>query len=437
MSLFRDHIYVGTLRNALPLLKLFPPSDPPVLDPWPVPTPATVEALNLRAQIWRYSPLSGRWRRAFQSPLIRGRTGGRAPRDIGYRGMVVFRGASDGTEALYVSTISTVRRGTAALILRSADGEHFEPVSEPGLGNPAVSTFRSLVAFDGHLYAAPAGEGTSWNTTRAPVILRSSDPRSGSWTLACEPGFGDATNNGIFELAVFDNHLYASTFNYYEGCQVWKTPATGRAPCRWAKVLERGAYRGNLNEMILGMCGFGDALYVGTGIQNGGYDRWNRVRTCCWRTDPHLSRRHLGPGRRATAANAGGTGLSDLWPGARFLTASSRDTSGALWFMKAGCTRQPSTGACSWRMPSAHRGEYRELIREFGVDHMIETGAGFQLWRSRGRRPLDPRDQDGVREPIQPWQPHAPLDTARPFRRSPRTRSVPRSPRACPPAGRT
>src|SRR5262249_7453358 len=74
-----------------------------------------------------------------------------------------------------------------------------------------------------------------------------------------------------------DEHLYAGTLNATSGYQIWKTTATGRAPYKWTKVVEGGAGRGNLNEIALSMCVFGDALYVGSGIQNGGRDRVHNV----------------------------------------------------------------------------------------------------------------------------------------------------------------
>jgi len=257
------------------LLKLFPPTDAASMDPWPVRVPETVQELDLRAEIWRWR--AGAWNAVHRSPEIPGKNGAPVPRDLGYRGMSVFRGRSDTAPALYVSCLSSVARGTGARLLRSEEGTEFVPVGAPGLGNPNVSTFRSLVAFDDHLFVAPAGEGTTWNVTRAATILRSPDPAHGEWTQACVAGFGDPTNAGIFELAVFDGHLYAGTFNHSLGHQIWKTPATGPAPCRWTKVLERGAFRGSLNEMAMSMCPFDGALYVGTGVQNGGYDRTYRI----------------------------------------------------------------------------------------------------------------------------------------------------------------
>src|SRR5262249_56501869 len=91
----RGHICGGTSRNSLALLKLFPPQDAPAMDPWPVPVPASVEDLDLRAQVWRLDVRADRWERVYRAPKIVGRNGRRVPRDLAYRGMAVFQGVSD------------------------------------------------------------------------------------------------------------------------------------------------------------------------------------------------------------------------------------------------------------------------------------------------------------------------------------------------------
>ena len=278
MAWFQNSLYVGTSRDLLALLKLFPPrGDPAAMSPWPVRVPQSVEDLDLRAEIWHWTPATKRWERVHISPLIIGRNQRNVARDIGYRGMALYQGRSDPIPALYVSGISSVSRGTGARLLRSLDGRTFTAVSQPGLGNPEISTLRALVPFDGYLFVAPAGAGTTWNTTRKAVILRSSDPVAGRWEVVCPPGFGDRNNTGIFEMQVFNGFLYAGTFNNAFGYQIWKTPSTGRRPCSWKKVIERGAFRGSKNEIAMSMRVFNNALYVGSGIQNGGYDRTHHV----------------------------------------------------------------------------------------------------------------------------------------------------------------
>jgi nucleoside-diphosphate-sugar epimerase len=380
------------------LLKLFPPLEAPVMEPWPVQVPGSVQELDMRGQIWCWKPTSTQWENVYTSPMIMGRNDQEVPRDLGYRGMTVFQGRSDPEPALYVSCMSTVLRGTAARILRSVDGERFSPVSEPGLGNPNISTFRSLIAFDNHLFVPPTGEGITFNTNKASVILRSDDPVEGQWELACDPGFGDPTNNGIFELEVFNDHLYAGTFNPFQGYQIWKTPMTGAAPCCWTKVMERGAYRGRLNEIAMSMCPFNGVLYVGSAIQNGGYDRNNMVGPASGeiiRIYPDDSwELVVGSPRRTPAGmkyplSGMGPGFDNIFAGyiwrmavhEGWLYASTFD-----WSVFLPYARRPS-------QPAAR------MMRRLGVDHLVRVGGGFELWRTRDGIHWIPVTQNGLGNP--------------------------------------
>ena len=67
MAWFQDHLYVGTTVHTLCLVRAAPPKTPAALDPWPVPVPGDLFSLDLRAQIWRYSPATARWRRSARS----------------------------------------------------------------------------------------------------------------------------------------------------------------------------------------------------------------------------------------------------------------------------------------------------------------------------------------------------------------------------------
>lgn len=398
MAYFRDQVYVGTTRHSMALLKLFPPLEPPAMDPWPVKVPGSVQDLDMRGQIWRWEPSSRKWDKVHTSPVINGQNGQEVPRDLGYRGMAVFQGRSDPEPALYVCAMSTVLRGTAARILRSADGVNFSAVSEPGLGNPNVSTFRSLVAFDDHLFIPPTGEGITFNSNQASIILRSADPVEGQWELAGEPGFGDTSNNGIFELEVFNGHLYAGTFNHYQGYQIWKTPMTGAASCQWTKVIERGAYRGPWNEMTMSMCVFDGSLYVGSGIQNGGYDRNNMVGPAAgeiiriypddsWELVVGTPRQT--PDGMKYPLSGMGPGFDNLFAGyiwrmavhEGWLYASTFD-----WSMFLQYARRPSRPA-------------QRMVQGLGADRVVHLGGGFELWRTQDGVNWIPVTQNGLGNP--------------------------------------
>jgi hypothetical protein len=384
MAWFRGSLYVGTSRDLLALLKLFPPpTDPAAMNPWPVLVPKSVEALDLRAQIWRWTPTKKLWERIHTSPFIAARTGGKVARDLGYRGMTVFQGRSDPEPALYLSGISSVSRGTGARLLRSVDGRTFTAVSEPGLGNPQVSTLRALVPFDGHLFVAPAGSGKSWNNTRSAIVFRSADPVRGIWAPACLPGFGDLDNTGIFEMHVFDGSLYAGTFNNASGYQIWKTPATGSKPCAWTKVIERGAHRGNKSEMAMSMCVFNNALYVGSGIQNGGYDRTYGVGPAA----SELIRIHpdgswdLVIGTARNTPQGYKAALSGMQPGC------NNFFNGYFWRM-ASHKNSLYLGTFDWSvfLPYATSPSMFQWLRNYvdasGPWNIVRSRSGFDLWRT-------------------------------------------------------
>jgi nucleoside-diphosphate-sugar epimerase len=398
MAYYNGNLYVGTTRHAMALLRLFPPIDMPALDPWPVSVPRRVQDLDMHGNIWRWSADTEEWKLVLRSPDMIGKNSEVVPRDLGYRGMAVFQGRSDAVPALYVASLSTVLRGTAALILRTYDGENYEVAGEPGLGNPRISTFRALHSFDGHLYAPPAGEGVNFNSNRASLVMRSADPKPGNWEPACESGFGDSTNNGIFEMCVFNDHLYAGTFNHYYGYQIWKTRANGGGPCQWKKVVERGAYRGPLNEIAMSFCAFNDALYVGSAIQNGGYDRYNLVGPASGeiiRIYPDDSWELIVGSPRDTPdgkkypRSGYGPGFDSLFAGYIWRMAVHED-----WLYV-------TTFDYSDYLKLAHRSSptIRRLVAQFGADRLIETAGGFDLFRTRDGVNWLPVSRNGMGNP--------------------------------------
>jgi ubiquinone/menaquinone biosynthesis C-methylase UbiE len=386
MAWFQDRLYVGTARANLHLIRRRNP--PPQWAFYPVNAPDDpFKALDLRAQIWRYHPGRREWRNTHKAPLVKGREGGKVPREIGIRGMAVFQGPSDAAPALYVGTFSPTR-GPGPMILRSEDGDSFRPVSKPGFGHDGISAFRSLVPFKEKLYTSPVGAtGNRPNVSTVPVIFESDDPASGKWRVVSEPGFGNPHNTAIFEMAVFNDHLYAGTFNAVSGFEIWKTEAEGRTPYRWKPVIRSGAYRGNLNEGALSLCVFGDALYVGTGIQDGGYDRANR----------------LGP----AAGEVIRIYPDDTWnivvgdsrrppwrPSAPLVSLSGRSSgfgnffNGYIWRM---CAHDGAlyVGTFDWSgfLPYSPLDRWPEQVREkvlkIGVQNIVDQQGGCDLWSTR------------------------------------------------------
>jgi SAM-dependent methyltransferase len=282
MNWFNGHLYVGTTRSNL-ALRGFSHVRKNLQDflgeVWPVKIPKDMWNLDLRSEIWRYSPDANEWSKVYTSPMVMGKDGFEVPMCIGFRAIISFQGLSDSAPALYIP-VWTNHQWPKPIILRSTDGLNFEVihVSLPG-DDYQLRVLRGLVPFKGRLFASPAmgPQRDAVNIAGAMVILESSDPARGDWHLACEPSFGNPNNFTLFHMAVFNDHLYAGTLNINEGYEVWKTDAEGQPPYKWKRVLTQGAYRGKLNQMALHLRPFKGHLYVGSGIQTGGYDVENNI----------------------------------------------------------------------------------------------------------------------------------------------------------------
>ncbi|HAA26979.1 MAG TPA: hypothetical protein DCE56_03940, partial [Cyanobacteria bacterium UBA8553] len=216
------------------------------------------------------------------------------------------------------------------------------------------------------------------NTSGVPVIYESSDPAKGEWQPINEPGFGDSNNRTIFELRGFGDYLYAGTVNN-NGFQIWRTLAEGEPPYHWTNVITDGAGRGSLNQMLVSMMVFKDALYVGTGIQNGGYDHLNNIGPAgaeIIRID-HDGSWELMVGE----VRNGKRPLSGLFAGFNHLF------SGYIWkmgvhdgWLYAG-TMDWST-ILRYTNLSGRPDRVVRLLGQVGIENIVQHRGGFELWRS-------------------------------------------------------
>jgi hypothetical protein len=372
MAWFGDALYVGNSRGNLVMIHR---NHPQWLQTWPVRLPREFHDLDFRSQIWRYTPRSGNWSHVYHSPRVASREGRQVPRDIGYRSMAVHE------DALYVAAFSPASTGLAPQILRCRNGNVFESVARAGT-DPALNTYRTLQVFDGCLYTSPTGRaGGAANACDSAVVLKTADPASQPWQPVSRRGFGDTNNKTFFEMAVFNGHLYVGTLNPVSGFQIWKTPG-GRVH-RWTPVVKEGAFRGNLNEIAISMCVFNDALYVGTAIQNGGFDRANKVGPAAAeliRIHPDDSWDLIVGNRRITAAGVK-VPLSGRGPGFDnpFNAYFWRMTVHAGWLY---------LGTYKWTvfLPYLTRErwpqEFRWIVNQVGAEELACVAGGFDLWRT-------------------------------------------------------
>jgi SAM-dependent methyltransferase len=399
MAWFNGELFVGVTRANLCMIKMHKAH---TLNPWPIKCPKDVwEIKDRQVEVWALNPEKGEWRKAFRSPLVLGREGNMVTRDIGYRAMSVFE--KNGEKTLCIATWAP-KKAKDPGILMTRDGREFS--FAPIMENGKVNTFRSLEAFKGKLYIAPTGRFSDfgWDgkpcISDFPVVMETDDPASGKWTEVSEYGFGDPENLSIYELGVFNGHLYAGTFNPTTGCQIWKSDCEGSPPYKWKKVVTHGAYRGNLNEMAMTMCAHKDALYVGTGIQNGGFDYDHIIGPAA----AEILRIHPDDSWEVVVGEQRQTPEGFKLPVSGYEAGFNRIYNGYIWEMESynGWIYAGTLNWCSMlpfldlqKLPYAKKMN----LRRIGIDSMMENFAGCHLWRSRDGSSWEPVTQHGFGNP--------------------------------------
>jgi hypothetical protein len=271
MGWFKGKLYVGTGRDVLcvenettqffiPLTKKY--STKPVIGDRCPPDPYH---MNLRAEIWQYTPGSGRWRRVYRSPATTPNP--ESPKkhvasDIAYRDMATYTDPR-GRAALYAAGVSADEYLPSLLkthpprILRSYDGVHWQALHLPSMlvqreGSPVRAMgFRSLVVWKHRLFvtATPdlTGNGALFEITKPwsehPRLIQMSPP-----------------DLSVFEAVTFDGDLYVGCGNSTSGYSVWESSGVGR-PFR--PIVTGGAGRGDVMTSVVSMKVYRNALYVG------------------------------------------------------------------------------------------------------------------------------------------------------------------------------
>ena len=158
---------------------------------------------------------------------------------------------------------------TGGPLLASDNGHSVATLAPDGPGRPVDG---AMAWAGGRLYVASG-----------PRLRQSDTPMIGPWSDAATPCFGDPANQQITALAVAHGHLHAATYNPHGGFQIWRraldAPAGGDGSA-WEKRLDRGAWRFSHNPGVTAMFAFGDALYIGTGIDGPGQDQMHDAGPC-------------------------------------------------------------------------------------------------------------------------------------------------------------
>jgi hypothetical protein len=236
--------------------------------------------MDLRAEIWQYTPSTRRWRMVYQSPAGRNPRARRKSiaRDIAFRGMAVYRDAQ-GRKRLYIGGVTAneyipeLRRKAPPRILSTRDGLHFrgtparDLVSHTPSGYQRPMGFRSMKVWRGRLYVTAsvtlAGQGAVFEVIRP-------------WSRRARFKQVTPSNLAVFETEVFDGRLYAGTGDRVNGYGVYRISARRRhakgsrdrqhhPALRYhvKPIVTGGAGRGATATSVVSMHVFRNRLYVG------------------------------------------------------------------------------------------------------------------------------------------------------------------------------
>jgi hypothetical protein len=145
------------------------------------------------------------------------------------------------------------------IVYRSRDGTNFEQISQGGVdGNRNNFVVVSFAWFNGKLYTS------SWNAVDGGSVFRANataaDPSDIVWETISTSGLGNPRNEAHHGFSVFAGHLYAGTFNFAEGTEIWRT-ASGN-PGTWRQAAPK-AFGDSRNTDAANSVARNGSLYVG------------------------------------------------------------------------------------------------------------------------------------------------------------------------------
>jgi flagellin len=165
---------------------------------------------------------------------------------------------------LYAGTFNLA---TGPEIWRSPSGDpgSWTQVNRDGFGSKANSDATMMLVHDGYLYV---GTESARALNRVGCQLLRTDgrlaPPFDSWQQVNGDGFGDPRNHNICGLAMLDGRLYAGTWNWTRGLEIWRAAPGPTAPfADWEKVAD-GGFGDRRNIMTTSLIAADGALYLGT-----------------------------------------------------------------------------------------------------------------------------------------------------------------------------
>jgi flagellin len=147
----------------------------------------------------------------------------------------------------------------------SGDPRSWTQVNQDGFGQPANSDATMMVVHGGYLYvgteSARALNRIGCQLVRTEGALA---PPYDTWQQVNTDGFGDPRNHNICGLGVLNGRIYAGTWNWTRGLEVWRATLGDAVPfADWEKVAS-GGFGDRRNIMTATLLVADGALYVGT-----------------------------------------------------------------------------------------------------------------------------------------------------------------------------
>lgn len=153
---------------------------------------------------------------------------------------------------LFVSLVTEEGLDDESAFYKSTDGTTWVPDDIDGFGG-TNEVARALAVYNNYLYAG------TYNSAGAEVWRYNGS----NWVIDNEIGFGDIENIGVGTLTSFGGALYATTNNTTTGSEVWRSSGGGTTD--WTKVSDLGFGQGTDADYTYGSAVFKNKLYIGTG----------------------------------------------------------------------------------------------------------------------------------------------------------------------------
>jgi hypothetical protein len=224
-------------------------------------------ASEMLGGIWRMR--NGHWQKVYESDIINlpqvslpqynlTIPAGQYPKAYGYRTLGTFKGY------IYALGVGTWMPPLPfSSIVRSATGDPGDWENVTGaLAN--TTNVRGFVEWRDKVYVSASVPGDQLASSGGCVVFGSAN--GAAWAQVSEIGFGNLENAEIYDLAVFNDHLYASTVNYVTGFEVWKSDGSEvNGKLIWTRVVKDG-FGDTWNQYGMTMRAFGNYLYVGSAV---------------------------------------------------------------------------------------------------------------------------------------------------------------------------